>query len=192
MNHASCAADRRWSRRHLLAMTGTVVATGLGGCLDEDDTDVKPATPIALDDGETCDACGMVIADHYGPAGQLFYAVDDADADGSAQFDSLTELLAYHDHHSDQGWELRAVFVTDYSSVEYQLEDRNETTHISSHVAEETFVDATGLYYVVGSDVMGAMGEEVFPFSDRDDATAFADKYNGEVQDWETLSPTEQ
>ncbi|ELY91742.1 NosL family protein [Natrialba hulunbeirensis JCM 10989] len=169
-----------------------MVATGLGGCLDEDDTDLEPATPTALDDGETCDACGMVIADHYGPAGQLFYAASDADSDGPAQFDSLTELLTYHEARSDQGWELRAVFVTDYSSVDYQLEDRNETPHISSHVAEETFADATGLSYVVGSDVMGAMGEEVLPFSARDDATVFADKYDGEVQDWETLSPTAQ
>ncbi|AGB39869.1 nitrous oxide reductase accessory protein NosL [Natronococcus occultus] len=175
-------------RRRVLVGAGTLATAatiGLSGCLGDDGTAVDESVePITLDDGATCDACGMVIADHHGPAGQLFYASED---DGPAKFDSLRELVAVHEERRARGDELRAAFATDYSSVDYRLEEREGTRYISTHAEASAFADATELSYVVDSGVEGAMGEEFLPFSDREEASAFADEHDGEVRPWSEL-----
>lgn len=178
------------SRRRFLSSLGTVTAAsvGLAGCLaDEADSADSTAAPepIALTDGQTCDACGMTIADHDGPAGQVFYADAPDDRDGPARFDSVRELLVFDAEHTRRGWDRRAAFVTDYSSVDYALREREGTTSISSHVAADEFADATGLSYVVDSEIGGSMGADIVPFSDRDDAATFADTHGGTVQSWD-------
>ncbi|SDQ20848.1 nitrous oxide reductase accessory protein NosL [Natronobacterium texcoconense] len=176
------------SRRRVLSGAIAVAGTGLAGCLEDDAADEPPAEPVALTDGQSCDVCGMVIEDHYGPAGQLFYADGNPDErDGPAWFDSVAELVVYHEERVGLGWELREGFVTDYSSVDYDLEERDGTTYISSHVAADDFADATELHYVVDSDVEGAMGEDLLPFSTADDAAAFADEHGGTVREWTAL-----
>ncbi|MDG5820530.1 nitrous oxide reductase accessory protein NosL [Natronococcus sp. A-GB7] len=179
-------------RRHVLVGAGTLATAatvGLAGCLEDDETTTEEsAEPIALDDGATCDACGMVIADHHGPAGQLLYADED---EGPAAFDSLRELVAVHEEREVRGDEHRAAFATDYSSVDYRLEEREGTQYISTHAEVSAFADATELVYVVDSAVEGAMGEEFLPFSDREEASAFADEHGGAVSSWEELGALE-
>lgn len=166
------------------------VAAGFAGCLGEnsDDGEGIPAEPIDLTDGQACDVCGMSIADHYGPAGQLFY-VDDKpdDRDGPAWFDSVTELLAYHEERLEYGWGLRGGFVTNYSTVDYDLLERDDGTYISSHASSEAFAGVDDVEYVIDSGVEGALGEDHLPFSEREDAAAFAEEYDGEVRSWGVL-----
>ncbi|RQH02491.1 nitrous oxide reductase accessory protein NosL [Natrarchaeobius oligotrophus] len=179
-----------WSRRRLLASGGSVVAVAMAGCTDGDDA-VDPETlePISLSGGLTCDVCGMVIEEHHGPAGQLFYADDEPDGrDGPARFDSLVELVTYRDERDRQGWTLQRAFATDYSAVEYELERRDGTTFVSSHVEADAFADATDLSYVVETDVHGAMGADYVPFSDPADAEEFAAEHGGDVRSWTDLS----
>ncbi|SFB67411.1 Nitrous oxide reductase accessory protein NosL [Halobiforma haloterrestris] len=187
-----------WSRRRFLA--GGAVAAALAGCLGDDDGEEElPAEPIDLTEGQACDVCGMVIADHYGPAGQLFYADGKPDdRDGPAWFDSVAELVASHEGRRERGWELREGFVTDYSTVDYDLLERDDggdggdgenegETYISSHASSEAFAEVTAVEYVVGSDVEGAMGEDYLPFSDSEEAAAFAEEHGGDVLSWEEL-----
>ncbi|WP_265109730.1 nitrous oxide reductase accessory protein NosL [Halosolutus halophilus] len=183
------AGNARYSRRRVLTGTGAVAAAGLVGCLGADDGGHEsPAGPIALTDGQSCDVCGMTIADHYGPAGQLFYADGKPeDRDGPARFDSVGELLTFHAERVARGWELRDAFVTDYSSVEYALTKRDGVIYISSHVEVGAFADATTLDYVVDSGVEGAMGDAIVPFADRGDAEAFVTVHDGEIRGWDDL-----
>ncbi|ELY84268.1 nitrous oxide reductase accessory protein NosL [Natrinema altunense] len=175
------------ARRRILLGAGALASAGLAGCLGSGVT-AEPADPIALTDGQTCDACGMTIADHFGPAGQIFYADGNPDArDGPARFDSIAELVSYAVRRDARGWTRRATFVTDYSSVDYDLVDRSGTTYISTHAAAAAFADATECFYVVDSDVRGAMGDDYFPFSEYEEATAFADDHDGDVRQWEHL-----
>ena len=177
----------RCSRRRVLAGTGAVAAAAFAGCLGDDDAEL-PAEPIALDGGKACFVCGMIVEEHHGPAGQLFYADGNLeDHDGPAWFDSLVELEAYHEERAERGWELREAFVTDYSTLEYELTTRDGRAYISSHVDAADFADATELFYVVGSDVEGAMGEDYLPFSVRDDAVEFTTEHGGDVRDWDDL-----
>ncbi|GAB3667786.1 nitrous oxide reductase accessory protein NosL [Halopiger thermotolerans] len=177
------------SRRRVLGAAGLTAVGGFAGCLGSgsEETATEPAEPIALNDGQACDACGMTIGDHYGPAGQLFYADYPEDRDGPAWFDSVRELVAAHAGHVQRGRELRAAFVTDYSSVDYGLIERDGTTYISSHVRTEDFTDATAASFVADSGIEGAMGEDIVPFSSADDAAAFADEHGGTVVSWDDL-----
>ncbi|WP_226005200.1 nitrous oxide reductase accessory protein NosL [Natrinema salinisoli] len=174
-------------RRQILIGTAALASAGLAGCL-ADAGEAEPAEPIALTDGRTCDVCGMTIADHYGPAGQIFYADDKPEVrDGPAYFDSVAELLNYRDRRDARGWTVRATFVTDYSSVDYELNERDGSRRISTHADVAAFADATDCYYVVDSGVRGAMGDEYLPFSDYEEATAFVDDHGGTVSQWHHL-----
>ena len=182
-----CVHDGLRSRRHVLVGLGSA-SIALAGCLGDDESTDAPAEPISLDDGQTCDVCGMRIDDHHGPAGQVFYADGKpAERDGPAWFDSIRELTVYHEERRDRGWDLRDVFVTDYAAVEYAIVERDETLYISSHVEADTFVDATTVDYVVDSTVEGAMGPEFLPFSDSEAAVSFTEEYNGALRSWEEL-----
>lgn len=180
--------DRTINRRRLLAGTAALGITGIAGCFEGDEQNEAPADPVSLDDGQACLACGMIIEDHYGPSGQLFYTGGQPEAnDGVAWFDSVTELVTYHREQTDRGWELRDGFVTDYSAVDYELVERDGTTYITSHVDASVFADLTDLRYAVGSTVEGAMGEDFHPFSDQEDAAAFVDEHGGAVRSWSEL-----
>ena len=159
----------RFHRRPLLLAAGTAAAGLLAGCL-EDEEELEPAEPES-------------IGDHPGPAGQVFYDDDEE----PATFDSVTELVDFHDHQRQRGREKRGAFVTDYSRVEYDLEEVDGSTYVTNHADADDFGEATDLYYVVDSEVQGAMGEEFLPFSDREDADAFVDDHGGDVHSWDDL-----
>ncbi|MDF9747590.1 nitrous oxide reductase accessory protein NosL [Natrinema salsiterrestre] len=175
------------SRRPLLVGTAGLASGGFAGCL-ADTGEAEVAEPIALTGGRTCDVCGMTIEDHYGPAGQIFYADGKPEMrEGPSYFDSVAELLDYRDRRDARGRTARATFVTDYSRVDYELTERDGSRRISTHADAAAFADATDCYYVVDSGVRGAMGDEYLPFSDYEEATAFVDDHAGTVRQWHHL-----
>lgn len=170
------------TRRAVLGGLATAGLASLAGCLGGDGGEEPVPEPVALDGGKQCDACGMVIADHPGPNGQIFYREHAPEGhDNPAWFDSPKELFAYHFEKQRLDWTARVVYVTDYSAVDYRLFTEHDTTYISSHVEPASFADAADVVYVVGSDVHGAMGPDLIPFGERADATAFVDDHAGEV-----------
>ncbi|MFB6352582.1 MAG: nitrous oxide reductase accessory protein NosL [Halobacteriales archaeon] len=166
-------------------MLGGLAAAGvasLAGCLGGPTGDEPVPDPVALDGGKQCDVCGMVIADHPGPNGQIFYRDHAPEGhDNPAWFDSVKEQFAYHFEKQRFDWEALVVYATDYSAVDYRLFTERDTTYISCHVEPGSFADAADLVYVVGSEVHGAMGPDLIPFGDRADATAFSGDHGGEV-----------
>lgn len=177
-------------RRAVLAGVATVTAGGLAGCLGEDDAEPTVPDPVDLDGGRTCDVCGMVIADHYGPNAQAFYEGYPADRDGPAWYDSVTEMLSDRDAVASRVGDPIAAYVTDYSAVAYDVVSRDEDRYLSSHVAADAFVDVTEASFVIDSGVLGAMGADLIPFSDGDDAAAFVETHGGEVVSDEAVSPS--
>jgi copper chaperone NosL len=173
----------RFGRRQFLA--GSLFgATGIaGGCLGADQ---DTPTPVDLSGTMQCDACGMVIENHPGPNGQVFYRDHRPSGhDNPARFCSLKKcLFPYHLERQQRGWRATAVFVTDYSVVDYTLQEEGQTTYISSHTAPGTFDKAQSCTYVVGSDVQGAMGPDFVPFTDRTDAETFASESGGELLEY--------
>lgn len=177
------------SRRRLLGGTAVITAGAIAGCIGGGDGS-RP-DPIDLAGGKQCDVCGMIIGDHYGPNAQIFYVDESPDGhENPAYFESLKACtFPYYFTHEEYGWEVAAIYTTDYSRTDYTLPTAGEETYISTHTGAETFVDATTLSYVVGSAVNGAMGAEFVPFSASEDAAAFADEHGGEVLAFEDVTP---
>lgn len=179
-SHSAAHECSHVGRRPLLLAGGALAAGTLAGCLQSDETEPAPA---AIPGSAQCDVCAMVIAEHPGPNGQIFYRQESPEGhDNPAWFDSLQKcFFPYKLEHDRRDWSVAAMYVTDYSVVEYSVTTDGDTPVISSHTEPASFGSATELQYVVESEVQGAMGPDFYPFSDGDDAAAFAEQYDGRV-----------
>lgn len=175
-NEQPCA-DR--SRRTLLQALGATTTAAIAGCLGSDEQ--TPAA-VSLDEGQTCDECGMVINEHPGPTGQVFFTEDRLDRDGPAWFCSGICTYSYRFDREDEGWEPQVTYLTDYSRVEYDIRGESDRS-ISAHLSADSYRPESALVVVAGSDVGGAMGPDIIPFSDSEEASTFADEYSGTVVD---------
>ncbi|KTG27025.1 nitrous oxide reductase accessory protein NosL [Haloferax profundi] len=173
------ASPNRVTRRTTLKALAVGTTVGLAGCLGGDSAS-KPA-PIDLSGGKEDDQGGMVIGLHAGPNGQIFYRDNAPDGhENPAWFHTLSMgLFPYYFEHEQMGWNETAIYVTDYSVVDYSLTSDGGDTFISTHTGADTFGDATEMTYVVGSAVLGGMGRDLIPFSSADDADVFVEDHGG-------------
>ncbi len=184
-NGTDCDHAHPPTRRAVLTAGASAVLAGLAGCTSFGGGPSAPE-PIALDAGQACDNCGMVIQKHPGPVGQVFFEENAPEGhENPAYFDALKQcMFPYRLERENRGWSVAAQYATDYSGVDYDVTGEGGETYISSHVAADAFAPAAELYYVVESEVRGAMGPDFVPFSAEDDATAFAGAYGGEVVEY--------
>jgi|AntRauMinimDraft_4_1070384.scaffolds.fasta_scaffold00244_19 nitrous oxide reductase accessory protein NosL len=178
-------SDRRVSRRRVLGATAAAVAVGgLSGCLSGDGGGDGGKAPeaVTLDESDSCDVCGMVIPNHPGPTSEIFYADEEpAGHANPARFDSTWEAFQFDFARQDEGWTREAFYVTDYSAVDYDLFEDGGDTLISTHPEADAFADADDVTFVVGSEVVGAMGRDLIAFGDEGDAEAFQSDYGGDL-----------
>lgn len=183
MEHPSRPHDEI-ARRRLIATTGAGISGFLAGCLGSaDDSAAETPDPVDLSGGKQDDKGGMVIGEHAGPNGQIFYESHSPEGhDDPAWFHTLVAgFFPYYFEKQRHDWTVTAMYVTDYSLVDYDLTTRNGEQFISSHTAPESFAPAGSVRYVAGSDVRSGMGKGLIPFSDEGDVTQFTSDYGGEV-----------
>ncbi|MFC6758134.1 nitrous oxide reductase accessory protein NosL [Halomicroarcula sp. GCM10025894] len=159
-------------------LAGTATLLALAGCQGDSDT----AEPVSIADDENCIQCGMVISDHPGPVGETFY--QDATPSGRetpVTFCSTTCTYRHRFAKEQEGWTPSATFLTDYSSVDYDVRTDGGATVLTHHLDATAFAETSELTVVANSDVQGAMGTAIVPFSDSGDAEAFAEEYGGET-----------
>lgn len=167
------------------AAASVVPLAGLAGCLGGDVPE-----PVSLDGDQTCDHCGMVISEHPGPAGQTFFEGNVPEGrDGPAWFCSSKCTYNYGFQREEEGRSVEVSYLTDYSGVDYSVEGEGGSLVITAHLEADAFADASELVLVAGSDVQGAMGSSLIPFSDTADAEAFAEEYGGEVVPHAEVTP---
>lgn len=168
------------TRRSLLAAGGGLAAVGLAGCLG-DSADGELPEPVSLDEEQACDECAMIIQDHPGPTGQIYFESLHDDRDGPAWFCSGICAYVYRFNRVAEGATPIGTYLTDYSEIDYEVSD-DADPFISPALAAETFAPESELFAVVGSDVRGAMGADVIGFSAREDAESFASTHGGSVR----------
>lgn len=184
-NHPPTTAKRPRpiDRRAFLGGVGAAVLTAVAGCTASASggTPTAVPTPVDLGGGKQDDFGGMIIGNHAGPNGQIFYRNHTPNGpDTPAWFHTLAQgLFPYYFEHERLGWEAVALYVTDYSTVDYELREAGDRTFISTHTAPSAFGDARAMRYVAGSDVHGGMGQELIPFGDGDEASTFQDAHGG-------------
>lgn len=182
--------DRRTFTGSFGALLGTI---GLSGCLSLTGgrSDRRVPEPVDLSGTKTDDQGGMVIGNHGGPNGQIFYEEHSPeDHDNPAWFHTLTfGLFPYYFEHKRRGWKATAIYVTDYSTVDYSIQTGMSRTTISAPTASETFADATEMTYVIESDISGGMGPALLPFSVPDDAETFISNHGGQTLTFDEITP---
>lgn len=168
------------TRRAVLSGATLVAVGALAGCVGDEG---EVPEPIAIQTGQICDNCTMEIVEYPGPVGQSFYEdptdVLPGDEDRPAQFCSSLCTYAFTFEHEDDA-KPDVVYLTDYSSVDYEIDESGEDPEISSHVEAEAFARADELTLVADSEVMGAMGTSMIGFSDADGADEFQDEHGGD------------
>ncbi len=176
------------SRRGLTTGLAGGLVVVLSGCLGGDEAgETEGISPIDLDGERACDQCGMIVEDHPGPVGQIHFADDEPEGGRLGQFCSSTCTYTYRFDAEDAGRDPLVVFITDYSLVEQETFETGSDTMFSSHVDREAFSSTTELTVVARSEVTGAMGPDLIPFSDGDDVDAFIEEYGGDPRDAEDV-----
>lgn len=125
-----------------------------------------PAHPVHTD--EKCPVCGMFVAKFDQWLAQIVVAGSEP-----LVFDGVKDMMAYYFNPARYGGDIDAskaeIWVRNYYTLEY--------------------IDGRKAFYVLGSDVLGPMGDELIPFSARDEAENFKKDHHGtEVVGFEDIT----
>ena len=121
---------------------------------------------IEVQKDEKCPVCGMFTYKYPKWAAQIFYK--NKTDEHHYSFDGVKDLMKFYFdatawgnyQHSKQE-NITKILVTDYYS--------------------QKAIDGTKAYYVVGSDVLGPMGNELIPFEQESDAKTFLHDHSGKT-----------
>lgn len=148
----------------MIRLAFVVALLGLTAC--DDRQAAAPPPPAVLSAEATGHYCGMALADHPGPKGQI-------QVKGRKQpywFSSARDTLAFT-LLPEEPKDIAAIYVTAMDKAASW-----------ERPGAESWVDARAAAYVVGSDATGGMGQrEVVPFSTRAAAEAFRARHGGAV-----------
>lgn len=137
----------------LMSMAFVVSACGTEG------SEVAKPPARALTDDALGYFCGMTVSNHDGPKGQIFLKGQK----DPIWFVSVKDTLAFT-RLPEESHKVQAVYVTDMGVA--QNWDQPEG---------DSWRDADDLWFVVGSKVIGGMGNsEIVPFADKNKAKEFA------------------
>ena len=110
--------------------------------------------------------CGMLLADHEGPKGQIHLSGREA----PLWFSSVRDTIAFL-RLPEEPRDITAVYVNDMAQAKRW-----------DHPEEGAWVEAHDAWFVLGSDRMGGMGApEAVPFSVKEAAEAFRAQHGGRL-----------
>jgi copper chaperone NosL len=141
------------------------LATLTSGC-DSRSPAPAPPPPAEVQAESTGHYCGMLLADHEGPKGQIHLA----SRDRPVWFSSVRDTIAFT-RLPDEPRDVTAIYVNDMARAR-----RWEQPEPGA------WVEARQAWFVIGSDRRGGMGAaEAVPFSDAAAAEAFRATHGGRV-----------
>ena len=150
--------------RRLITIGVAVLGLLLGACEDDDRVAEAPP-PRDLTREAIGHYCNMIVVDHLGPKGQIFVK-------GVATpvwFTSVRDTIAFT-MLPGEAKNLAAIYVNDMGRASWDSPE------------PDTWIDAKGAWYVIGSDRVGGMGApEAVPFGDKPAAEAFTHEHGGRV-----------
>lgn len=150
--------------RMIWAATGLAVLM-LAAC-DKAAPPAPPPAPAEVSDEATGHYCGMLLADHEGPKGQIHLA----SRSGPIWFSSVRDTIAFL-RLPEEAKDVVAVYVNDMGRA--RRWDQPEAG---------TWVDARAAWFVVDSSMRGGMGaNEAVPFATEPAAESFRARHGGQL-----------
>ncbi len=146
-----------------------LLCMGLVACGSPDDQKVT-YEPIAIESGDECHVCGMIITRFPGPKGEAFIRHQTQALKFCSTRDLFTWLL-----QPETASQVEAVFVHDMARNDWD----------NPHALP--MIDARSAWFVVGSKLKGAMGPTLASFSQRKDAETFGEQQGGRVVDFSAI-----
>jgi len=161
----SVVRGRRRAKLGALVLAIAAAVVPLAGC-DRPQPAAHAPSPNEVLAEATGYYCGMLLADHEGPKGQVHLVGRDA----PLWFSSVRDTIAFL-RLPEEPRDIAAVYVNDMARAQNW-----------SQPEPGAWVDAREAWFVIGSDRAGGMGApEAIPFSREEVAQAFVAQHGGKV-----------
>ena len=142
----------------------------LAGCGNsEEGTRILP--PVAIEAGDECHVCGMIISNFSGPKGEAFLRTGGR----PLKFCSTRDLFSYLLQPESTAM-VTQVYVHDMGASDW------------AHPADGTFIDARMAWYVADQPMRGAMGPTLASFKNQEQARAFIEQHGGRLLRFEEIT----
>lgn len=150
----------------LLFLAGLFLLVGCGEAPESG----RSLEPIAIETGDECHVCGMLITRFPGPKGEVFVQRREA----PLKFCSTRDLFVWL-RQPESAAIVEAVYVHDMGQAAWDSPGL------------EHQIPAGSAWYVVGSGQRGAMGPTLASFAERGAAEAFAEAHGGRVLNYDEI-----
>jgi copper chaperone NosL len=142
------------------------IMAGLLAACDAEPEAVAPAAPLEVTGEATGHYCGMLLADHAGPKGQVHLA----SRDEPLWFSSVRDTIAFT-RLPEEPKDITAIYVNDMGQAQNWQQPE-----------PGTWTEAREAWFVIESDRRGGMGApEAVPFSQQEAAAAFRAAHGGRL-----------
>lgn len=148
-----------------------VAVTTFIGCSEKLEHEEIIRHAIAIERGEECHLCGMVIEKFPGPKGQLYQR----GTEKTRKFCSTRDMFAY-------------LLDPEYRHQIQQAYVHNMALTPWKHPKEDTYIDAKAAWYVIGHIRKGAMGPTLATFKLESEANIFAKEFGGKLYSFNELT----
>ena len=141
--------------------------TLLNACSDNSEQKEALHKAVAIENGDECHVCGMLITHFGGPKGEVFRKEQGGKA---LKFCSTRDMFSYYlDPENTRN--VSQLMVHDMSKMPWG----------SDAIDDKYLINAKTAWFVIGSTKKGAMGKTLASFSLQADAQAFAQEFGGQV-----------
>jgi copper chaperone NosL len=148
------------------AILACLITITLMACVEQK-TESLP--PIAIESGDECQVCGMLINRLPGPKGQVIFDHQ------HVKFCSTRDMVSFI-HDEENTHRVSQVFVHDMASNDWQNPDPAQ------------FIEGRNAWYVEGSTKSGGMGPTFASFLNKKNAIDFSKEFGGEVKNLTQLT----
>ncbi len=125
--------------------------------------------------GDKCPVCGMLVYKYPRWAAQIFFKKNGKIHHLS--FDGVKDMMKFYFNPDDYG---------DYKIMKFR---HSITKMIVTDYYTQKGIDATKAYYVIGSNILGPMGNELIPFKTLKEAESFKnDHFGKEIKQFHKLN----
>ncbi len=136
----------------------------ISACSAEDTAKQVSNSPVAIESGDECHLCGMVITGFPGPKGELFEGRESH----VRKFCSTRDLMSWYLQPENKP-NSKDIYVHDMSRSDWNTPN------------DEHMINAKNAWFVAGSNMKGAMGPTLGSFSEKEQAEKFAANHGGKI-----------